>query len=162
MTLGEITISGNAVAWYGAIVGTVGILISMLSAGTSVYAVRRDRVKLKLSVMANMIATSPPLPGKNTLGPFIVINAANIGRRPIHLTILPWFSLHGTSAGLIIKGEWQPSSGLDENKSANFFVIQEKIDDVSELKAIHVRDQTGRVWSQKVAFRNKPKEGGEA
>ena len=160
MTLGEITISANAVAWYGAIVGTLGILIAMLSAATSIVAVRRDRVKLKLTVQPNMITASPVL-GINTTGPFIIITAANVGRRPIHLTAFPWFSQHGTTQSLLIKGDWQPSSELAENKSATFLAIQDKLD-LSKLKAIHVKDETGRLWSQKVAIGDKPKEGGEA
>lgn len=151
MILGEITITANAVAWYGAIVGSLGILIAMLSAATSIYAVRRDRTKLKLSVVPDMMMTAL-MAGINTLGPFIIINAANVGRRPIHLASFPWFTLHGETQSLLIKGQWQPTSELAENKSSDFYVIQNKID-LSKLKAICVKDQTGRVWSQKIALK---------
>lgn len=161
MTLGEITISANAVAWYGAIVGTLGILIALLSAGTSVYAVRRDRVKLKLTVQANMISASPPLPTINTTGPFIIITAANVGRRPIRLTAFPWFTQHGTTQSLLLKGDWQPSSELAENKSATFLVEQDRCGDIAKLKAIHVKDQTDRLWSQNITIKDKAKKGGE-
>ena len=153
MILGEITITANTVAWYGAIVGTLGILIAMLSAATSIYAVRRDRTKLKLRVLPNMMMTSAP-PGIDTTGPFLFINAANVGRRPIHLSGFPWFTQDGTSECLLIKGQWQPSSKLDENKSATFLAIQDQCD-LAKLKAIHVKDETGRVWSRKIAIGDK-------
>ena len=151
MSLGEITITANAVAWYAAIVGTLGILIALLSAGTSIYVVRRDRTDLKLSATTNIMTTSPP-PGFATLGPFVLINAANIGRRPIHLTAFPWFAEDGTSEVLHIVGEWRPSPELGENRSANLFAKQDKAD-LSKMKTINVRDETGRVWSQKIALK---------
>ena len=151
MTLGELTITASTVAWYGAIVATLSILIALLSASTSVYAVRRDRTKLRIRVQAHMMLTSP-LPGMDTTGPFVIIDVANVGRRPIHLTALPWFTQHRSSESLLVKGEWQPSPHLDENKSAMYLAIQDQVN-VAKLKAVHVKDETGRVWKQRVKLK---------
>ena len=74
-TLLKIEITTEAVAWYGAIVATLSMLISALK-----YF--RDRTKIKVKVSQGFLA----YPHKLDKNIQIFIKAVNIGRRPVTLT----------------------------------------------------------------------------
>ena len=151
MLLADLTITIDAVAWYGAIVATLSVLLAGLSTLVSLHAVRRDTARLKLSVRSGMMVVPGPPPGFDTSGPFLVITAANIGRRPIHLKSMPWLTQKGTTECLSIQGTWQPTPDLSENTSAQFLAIQEQLD-LKDLEELRVEDATGHVWSAKLSL----------
>jgi hypothetical protein len=124
----------NLVAWYGAIVATGSLLIHFLN-------FRRDRAKLKVTATANMHG--------DERGPVILIEVANVGRRPVTLKTLPYFTVRGTKAGMIIGGDWQPKASLSEGERAAIIAVQKNLD-LNALKSIVVTDETGRVWRSKV------------
>src|SRR4051812_4220063 len=101
----------NAVAWYGAIVATGSLIIGVLN-------FRRDRTRLRVKADANTHTTEHD-------GPQIVITVANIGRRPVHLQTLPYFTAKGMGKGaLMVKGQWHPTGTLQEGQSAVYFCNQ--------------------------------------
>lgn len=139
----NITISGDVVAWYGAIVATA-------SAVFVAYAILRDRVKVKVSARPNMrlITVGGPQDDDET---YIVIEVSNVGRRPVHLQRLPYFTLKGEEGGLVVKGDWAPAATIEEGRSASLFARQGSFTvGLDKLKGVCVRDETGRVWKGKV------------
>jgi len=111
----NIIISGDAVAWYGAIVATV------IAIATG-YAVWRDRGRLKVSVRSNVRITE-------SFGPYskdnryMVIEAANAGRRPLKIGF-PHFKLKGKSGWLCVNGPWVPNDYLKEGEVVRIFSMQ--------------------------------------
>src|SRR4051812_26927551 len=70
----NVEISVGAVAWYGAIVSTLGVSVSILNAW-------RDRARLEISAFPNMVTVDAS--GERSKGLFVRLTAANSGRRPI-------------------------------------------------------------------------------
>lgn len=51
--------------------------------------------------------------------------------------------------GYVINGNWNPSSTLEEGKSAVFLCKQDALD-LKRLRRAVVKDETGRLWNGKV------------
>jgi hypothetical protein len=138
----NITISGDAVAWYGAIVATLSVFVGG-------YAVWRDRAKLKVTARPGM-KLSESVGDYSADTTYIVIEVANVGRRAIHLRQLPFFKLKGKKTeGLIVKGPWQPKEHLEEGQSASMLCKQDNMD-LSMISRVVVKDATGRKWKGKI------------
>ena len=138
----NISVSGDVVAWYGAVVATASMVVW-------VYAVRRDRGKLKVSVRCNSrIAKSFEHYSKDKL--YIVIEAVNTGRRPLHIGE-PHFKLKGERGWIQVNGPWMPDNHLEEGKVAKILCIQEQFDDstLSQISYVIVEDATGQAWKGK-------------
>lgn len=139
----NISISADAVAWYGAIVATASVFVGG-------YAVLRDRVKLKVSARPNMelVTVDGPQDDDET---YIVIDVSNVGRRPVHLQRLPWFIVEGQKKCLMVKGDWAPGTTVEEGRSATLLARQSSLTvGLDKLKRVCVRDETGKVWQGKV------------
>ena len=136
-----ITISGDAVAWYGAIVATTSVLVGG-------YAVWRDCTKLKVSVRPDMKLTES-FGDYSKDSTYLFIEVANIGRRVIHLKELPYFKRKGMKGGLVVKGPWQPKADLAEGESAMMLCIQDGVD-FAQLTCVVVKDATGRYWTGRI------------
>ena len=136
----NITITADAVAWYAAIVATLGSLVTG-------YAVWRDRARVKVLARPNMKITESW--GDYSKGrTYIFIEVANVGRRPVHLQGLPWFTVKGQKKPVYaVKSRWEPKDLLDEGENATMLCDQESLKvDLSTLDKIIVRDATGRKW----------------
>lgn len=138
----QITISAEAVAWYGAIVATTSAILGAIS-------VFRDRAKIRVSATPDMkIVQSVGDYSKDSS--YILIEVANVGRRTVHLRELPYLTLKGEKrTSLIVKGPWQPSSILAEGESATMLGRQQDVD-LSQIRRVIVTDATGRRWKGKV------------
>jgi len=159
MILGEAPAPASMVAWYALIIGSAGLIVAIITAITSIYVAWRDSMNLKLTVTPVLRPTvTAPYLGLETNEPFIVINAANVGRRPIHLKGFPLFTQRGKIESVVAVGEWQPSSELTENKCASFIAILKDID-LTTLTEVLVNDETGRDWSQKITIIDNSKVG---
>ena len=138
----NISISANAVAWYGAIVATA----SVVGGGLEFW---RDRAQLKVSARADMTLLQP-FEGYSADETYIFIEVANVGRRPINLRQLPFFTRKGEKTkGLLVTGSWLPKDQLQEGESAAMLAKQDGLD-LSLLTGVVVNDATGRVWKGKI------------
>lgn len=138
-----ITITAGAVAWYGAIVATGSVLVA-------VYLAWRDRARLKVVADANMRIRTVGGPHDDD-ETYIVIDVANVGRRAVHLQQLPWFTVKGKKGGLAVKGDWGPSSTVEEGRSVKLLTPQSSLPvGLDRLKRVCVKDETGKVWKGKI------------
>jgi hypothetical protein len=85
---------------------------------------------------------------------YIIIEVANVGRRPITLRSLPYFQLRNGPQGLMIKGPWRPKERLDEGESATMFGRQADFP-FDDVRGVIVRDETGREWKGKIVRSSK-------
>lgn len=134
----EITVTANVVAWYAAIVATAGALIQG-------YNVWRNRTRLRVSARPNMklVDSGGPYSADDT---YIIIDVANIGRRPVRLRKLPWFTVKGDDS-FVVKGNWEPSAKLTEGESASMLCRQDSLDvELCDLQKVFVKDVVGRKW----------------
>jgi len=131
----------NWVAWYGAVVATAGVALTA-------YSHWRDSRRLRVVAKADMkIAGGEPEFDPDRT--YIIIEVANVGRRPITLRSLPYFALRKGPQGLMIKGPWRPKERLEEGESASMFGHQEDFP-FDAVKRVVVRDETGREWKGKI------------
>jgi len=140
----NITISGDAVAWYAAIVATA-------SAFVGGYAVWRDRTRLKVRVRLGWKLAEPYM-DYSTEETYIIIEVANVGRRPVQLNLLPFFKLRGQDKGLVVKGPWLPKDCLQEGESAKMLCKQDAVD-LAKVTHVVVNDLTGRAWKARIPKR---------
>jgi hypothetical protein len=127
------------VAWYGAIVATASVLVGG-------YTAWRDRARLKVTARPGWKLTeSFGVFSKDST--YVLIEVANVGRRPVHLRELPHFKLKGQkTGGIVVKGPWQPKDCLDEGESATMLCKQDGLD-LAQVTCVVVNDATGRAWA---------------
>ena len=129
----------NYVAWYGALIATVSLVLGILN-------YRRDRVKLKVYAETNMRFGD----SDENLA-WVVVKVANVGRRPVHLATLPYLEIKGQTSGYVLKGEWQPTFVLQEGQSAWLRGKQSGIGaDIDRICHVVVKDETGKRWKGKI------------
>ncbi len=127
-------IRGTVIAWWGAILGTVGT-------GLSIWNIWRDKPRIKVSVAKNMIL-SPNDMTDNPKEKFIIITAANVGRYPAHL-YKAYFTLRSSRSSiksLLLLGPRNFGTGiLYPGLKRDFPGIQSQCD-LSNLKEAYVVD----------------------
>lgn len=136
----NISISADAVAWYGAILATA----TAIAGG---FAIWRDRGRLKVSVRPNVRFTES-FGHYSKDRRYMAIEAVNAGRRPMKINF-PHFKLKGKSGWLCVNGPWQPNDYLAEGEVATIYSddMQEQYgDSLSQIKYVMVKDATGRTW----------------
>lgn len=140
LLVADITITAGCVAWYGAIVATGSALVAA-------YAILRDRIRLKLRMQHSMRLVEP-LGDYGTDRPYLLITAANVGRRPIQLGLVSFSLKNEKDKGLICRPDWNPSNEISEGKSATLLVDESTI--VWE-QVCHLNVETaGKVWRCKI------------
>jgi|WetSurMetagenome_2_1015567.scaffolds.fasta_scaffold327319_2 hypothetical protein len=140
----QIDISVSAVAWYGAVVATV-------SAIAGIYAIRRDRPKLKVRVrskvsIGELIESGVEPSVACQIGEACIIEATNVGRRRIRLQSNPEYKYKDQKRKCDYA--WRPKSDLAEGEKA--VIIMGKNADLSQLTCVVVKDATGRAWKGKI------------
>ncbi len=136
-------IGGMVVAWWGAILGTVGT-------GLSVWNFWRDRPRIKVSVAKDMLLSENDMTD-NPKEKFIVITAANVGRCPVHL-YKAYFTLRNAPAseGLVLGGRRNfHTEILNPGLKRDFPAIQSKCD-LRSLKEAYVVDAVERKFKCKI------------
>jgi len=127
-------IAGILVAWWGAILGTVGT-------GLSVWNFWRDRPRIKVSVKNDMT--------NNPQERFILITAANVGRCPIYLS-KAYFTIRTSTKYWLLTGSRNFSTKIVEpGLNRDFLVIQSE-HNLSDLKEAYVEDAVGRKFKCKI------------
>ena len=134
-------IGETLVAWWGAILGTVGT-------GLSIWNFWRDRPRIKVSV-AKDIQLSENDMTDNPEEKFIMITAANVGKHPVHLS-KAYFTLRTSKQSLLLGGARNFSTGiLNPGLKRDFPAIQSKLD-LSNLKEAYVVDAVERNFKCKI------------
>ena len=135
----DITISASVVAWYGAVVATIGLL-------TSLYVALRDRPRIRIKTRADYVihgAAGPYDPTKT----YIMVTVSNAGRRPVTIThvYLTHYKIkqHSLLTDALVRGPTE----ITEGKAASFLVEQDALD-LADIKAVNVIDATGREWKR--------------
>jgi hypothetical protein len=138
----EIHISVGAVAWYAATVATAGFVVSALS-------FLRDRPRLVLRANRDYVMVGGD--GRKLPGVYVLITAANAGRRPITVTSV---SLKLPGHHVLAFDSTKEARSLGEGTSASWLVDQDGLDPAC-ITAVCACDATGRVWRRRVRWAQK-------
>ena len=136
----KLEISASVVAWYGAIVATIGMLITLIN-------LLRDRAKIKIECRRDMqIAgrTGPYSPDKI----YFNVTVINKGRRPVNITKAAIRNLGSNKKFLLFTDSFLLNRNrvlTEDNPTTEFFVEQ----DIAMLDSslyVYVYDATGREY----------------
>lgn len=136
-------IGSMIVAWWGAILGTIGT-------GLSVWNFWRDRPRIKVSLAKDIVLSENDMTN-NPEEKFIVITAANVGKCPVYL-YKAYFTLRNAqaSAGLVLGGPRNfHTEILNPGLKRDFPAVQSQCD-LSKLKEACVVDAVERKFKCKV------------
>jgi cold shock CspA family protein len=139
-----------AVAWYGAVVSTLGVALAL-------YVALRDRPRLKISIQANMRAFGATSYDPNKL--YVVVSVANTGRRTVTVGLVGFTQRPRGSGDIFLHDSTREGpKEISEGKSVTYSANQEGLP-IAKLHHVIVRDQAGRVWKRRVprALRRGPR-----
>jgi hypothetical protein len=129
------------VAWWGAVLGTVGTFLHL-------WKFLRDRPCVKVTVQKDMTL----LPNELTNNPdekFLFITAANMGNQPVHLS-KAWFTQRRSKESLLLAGPTNFSTRtLEPGQRRDFPAIQRQCN-LTDLKEAYVQDAVGRTFKCKI------------
>jgi hypothetical protein len=134
----HITISGNIVAFYGAILATV-------TACAQVLAFLRDRTRIKISVRPNMQTDKPQYKGKT----LTVMTVANSGRRPVTIAGTGFVQLHPLKAAFFFDNTPDLPCELTEGKYV--MTLVDGSVDTSEIEYWYAVTATNKYFKLRVA-----------
>lgn len=131
----EVTISAEAVAWYGAVVATASAILSG-------YLAVRDRASLKVTARPNYQVF-----GEDPTRLYISVDIANKGRRPVSIRSVALVRVAAGKTTRIVPVESlrRGPVELSEGQGTNYLIPQEDLD-LSEIKSVVAYDRTGREW----------------
>lgn len=130
----------SIVAWYGAIVSTLGFFLAL-------YVALRDRPRLKIGVQPNMKSYGET--GYRTDKLYVVVTVSNSGRRPVTVTGVGFSQRRRAGDILLSDSLREGPREITEGKSTSYLAEQEGLP-LSNLDRVVVRDATGRVWKRRV------------
>jgi hypothetical protein len=133
----------SAVAWYGAVVATISIVINIL-----VYS--KDRAIIKINFQKNMhvIGKYPTNYSPNKI--YFVISVVNKGRRPIKI-VKAGAKLFTGDKKLMIFSDSFAFAGkrvLTESEPSSDFLVEQSLINVEDIEYIWVEDGAGRVYKK--------------
>ena len=129
------------VAWWGAVLGTAGMVLH-------VWKFLRDRPRVRVTVQKDM-EISPNQLTDNPKEKFLNITAANIGNQPVHLS-KAWFTQRRSKESLMLVGPMNFSTHiLEPGQRRDFPAIQSKFN-LTNLKKVYVEDAVGRTFKCKI------------
>lgn len=139
----SLTISADSVAWYGAIVATFSLLLGYLQ-------MSRDRARIKVKVKEGLLFP------RNILGSGtkIIVEAVNVGRRPITLNGCALKFSNGKSLILPNPTHLRFPYELNEGKAISIFFDKTEVlntlrEDKTRVVAAMYYDSAGRCFSKK-------------
>ena len=130
----------TGVAWYGAIVATVSLVVA-------VYVAWRDRSRVIVYGVSGYA-----VPGPGPFSPekkYIAITIANRGRRPITISTVYYTRRSDQSVSVLTDRIILTPRMLAEGRS-NTYHLEEDLVDLSDVKNLVVVDETGREWKGKI------------
>ncbi|MFH1371465.1 MAG: hypothetical protein ABII09_09310 [Planctomycetota bacterium] len=134
-------IGGTLIAWWGAILGTVGT-------GISIWNYWRDRPRIKVSVAKNIKLSENDMTD-NPEEMFVMITAANVSKLPVYLS-KAYFTLRTSTQSILLEGPHNFSTKiLNPGLRRDFLAIQSRLD-LSDIKEAYVVDAVDRKFKCKV------------
>jgi hypothetical protein len=133
----SIQISANTVAWYAAIVSTVGLLATL-------YTAWKDRPRVKITINPDMRIRNVPQYDPNKT--YIDITVRNRGRRPIKIQNV-LLKLYRTKGYMVINDSLLQHTVRvlkEDDPRTNFFVEQRFIDPAT-IEYVVLYDETGKM-----------------
>ena len=130
----------SGVAWYAAIVATVGLVIA-------VYVAWRDRRRVVVYGVSGY-----GVPGSGPFSPdkkYIAITIANRGRRPMTISTVYCRCRSDKSRTLLSDSIILTPKQLTEGRSSTYLLEQDLVDP-SDMKYLVVVDETGREWKDRI------------
>jgi hypothetical protein len=140
----SIKISANSVAWYGAILATIG-------ASISVYNAWKDRKQIKIFPQMNMRIFNARPPFEENKDYFIV-NITNTGRRPVAIGNVAIQYISGENFILADSIDNQDLRILTEESPHAIITSDQSIFDFSKMYCIMVYDKTGREYRKYYSY----------
>lgn len=150
----------NGLALYGAVVGTAALAISLAK---YIHTVRKDEVKLKISVMKHdeydkgveILKQNPdPATGNGWL-PAYVVRVTNLGSITAHLQEISLVCDEGSMEGLclgrdgfLVKVSEAPKKSIQAKDSQDYVVWNTPDTITWKPKVATVQDQTGKKWKR--------------
>jgi hypothetical protein len=134
----KIEISVTTVAWYGAIVATAGMLVSL-------YNMLRDRAKIRITYQKDMRIGG----AQNIYDPsktYFNITVINRGRRPINITKAALRTLKTDKKYTLLADSFLAHRNrvLDESRPTTEFMMEQTEEVLAKTWYICVYDATGR------------------
>lgn len=133
---------GTIVAWWGAVLGTVGTAIH-------VWNFWRDRPRVKVSVKTDMRLTTPNPFSVDPNEDFIVITASNMGKHPVYLS-KAWVTLRTSPKSFLLGGPTNFKTEKLEPGLSRDFIGKESGIDVGNLKEAWVCDAVNHTFKCKI------------
>lgn len=133
----SIQISANSVAWYGAIVATIGAAVSIYNAWKD-----RPRLKIKYEPGQYMIGNPSIYPEEKT---YMCVNVINTGRRPISIE-QACVRQFGTGGYLILPDSFRSHRPkiIDETSPRTTFATSEDQFEMDKIYCVIITDGTGK------------------
>jgi hypothetical protein len=142
----SITITAEAVAWYGAIVATLAFLVAAIGLALNAYNILRDRPNIHVAARANYrLTASAARLGYDVTKDFIAITVSNKGRRPATISQV-YLQLKSGKSIVAADSLRRGSQVLSESTAPVTYPIEQdqvRFDDIDYPAAI---DQTGKIW----------------
>ena len=136
-----ITISANTAAWYAAIVATLALIMSGITAW-------RDRARIKVVARAGYRVTGGG--GYNPNKDYILFTICNKGRRPRTIEKVGWATRQGIPKNFITSDSiHRLPQELTEGRSCTYMAEQEGVD-FDNVKYVWAIDQTGKEYKGKL------------
>jgi hypothetical protein len=134
----SIQISTNTVAWYAAIVSTIGLLLTC-------YSAWRDRPRVIVTINPNMLVRNVPQYDQNKT--YIDITVRNRGRRPVQISTVV-LKLYRTKGYILVSDSLfqHVHRVLTEEKPRTNFFIQQDLIDPKNIEYAIVYDETGKSY----------------
>lgn len=139
----EITIAAEVVAWYAAIVATLGLIISG-------YMAYRDRADLRISVSPDMIGLNG---SDEEVEAYLMVHVANRGRRPVTVDGVGLIPRDPARGEFLLTGSVQPRT-ITEGKAESYLLRHSLLKaqgvQPTDFNKVVVRDQSGRIWKKRL------------
>lgn len=136
----SIQISANSVAWYGAILATIGACIS-------IYNVWKDRSHIKITYQKGMRIMNA-LPPWSENKDYFMVHIANTGRRPVAIGNVGIQYISNESFILADSINNQSARILTEEKPNTTITVDQSLIDFSKIYCIMVYDKAGREYKK--------------
>lgn len=136
----SIQISTNSVAWYGAILATIG-------ASVSIYNAWKDRGQIKITHQKGMRVMNA-LPPWSEDKDYFIVNITNTGRRPIAVGNVAVQYISGENFILADSIDNQSTRILTEEKPHTMITTDQSLIDFSKIYCIMVYDKAGREYKK--------------
>ena len=132
-----LSITASVVAWYAALVSTI-------TGAVQVGNFLRDRKKIKLDVMRNMVTDDPRRAGME----FTILRVTNAGRRPVNVTHI-YLKQEGDAAGILSDVRPPLPHELTEGKQLAAYLDEARAG-FETIRYFAVVDSTGREYKLKI------------